>query len=112
MNPHTPHECGKGRGHLQAIMLVAGWRCRQIWRIGPAGDVWVMDNWQIRDSCFKNTSYDEALSTRCVGDGVTIFFGMAKPVRAPQIGSARAVLSVASWMRAETRVNHRVQARR
>jgi hypothetical protein len=57
--------------------------------IGPAGDVWVMNNWQVRDSCFKNTSHDEALSTRCGGDGVTIFFGMAKPVRAPQIGPAR-----------------------
>jgi hypothetical protein len=57
--------------------------------IGPAGDVWVMDNWQIRDSCFLNTSHTEAYSTRCGGDGVTIFFGMAKPVRAPQIGPAR-----------------------
>jgi hypothetical protein len=57
--------------------------------IGPAGDVWVMDNWQIRDSCFLNTSHIEAYSTRCGGDGVTIFFGMAKPVRAPQIGPAR-----------------------
>ena len=32
----------------------------------------------------------EALSTRCGGQGVTIFFGMAKPVHAPQIGPARA----------------------
>ena len=32
-----------------------------------------------------------ALSTRCGGQGVTIFFGMAKPVRAPQIGPARAL---------------------
>jgi hypothetical protein len=48
-----------------------------------------MDNWQVRDSCFQNTSKDEAMSTRCGGDGVTIFFGMAKPVRAPQIGPAR-----------------------
>ncbi len=31
----------------------------------------------------------EALSTRCGGQGVTIFFGMAKPVPAPQIGSAK-----------------------
>jgi len=28
---------------------------------------------------------DEALSTLCGGQGVTIFFGMAKPVRPPQI---------------------------
>jgi len=56
--------------------------------IGPAGDVWVMNNWQDIDSCFGVPS--EVLSTRCGGQGVTIFFGMAKPVRAPQIGPARA----------------------
>ena len=30
-----------------------------------------------------------ALSTRCGGQGVTVFYGMAKPVRAPMIGPAR-----------------------
>ena len=55
--------------------------------IGPAGDVWVMDNWQDIDSCFGVPS--EAVSTRCGGQGVTVFHGMAKPVRAPQIGPAR-----------------------
>jgi hypothetical protein len=55
--------------------------------IGPAGDVWVMNNWQDIDSCFGVP--DEALSTRCGGQGVVIFFGMAKPVRAPLIGPAR-----------------------
>jgi hypothetical protein len=55
--------------------------------IGPAGDVWVMNNWQDIDSCFGVP--DEVLSTRCGGQGVTIFYGMAKPVRAPQIGPAR-----------------------
>ncbi len=55
--------------------------------VGPAGDVWVMNNWQDIDSCFSVPS--EVLSTRCGGQGVTIFFGMAKPVRAPQIGPAR-----------------------
>src|SRR5262244_1528122 len=55
--------------------------------ISPSGDVWVMNNWQDIDSCF--TGAKEALSTRCGGQGVTIFFGMAKPVRAPQIGPAQ-----------------------
>lgn len=55
--------------------------------IAPSGDVWVMNNWQDIDSCFGTP--DEALSTRCGGQGVTIFFGVAKPVRAPQIGPAR-----------------------
>ena len=57
--------------------------------INPAGDVWVMNNWNVTDSCFLNTSKSEALSTRCGGNGVTVFYGMAKPVRAPQIGPAR-----------------------
>ena len=57
--------------------------------VSPAGDVWAMNNWQVTDSCFLDTNKNEALSTRCGGNGVTIFFGMAKPVRAPQIGPAR-----------------------
>ena len=40
------------------------------------------------DGCYPGAT--EALSTRCGGQGVVIFFGMAKPVRAPQIGPARA----------------------
>ncbi len=56
--------------------------------IGPAGDVWAMNNWQDIDSCYPGVT--EALSTRCGGQGVVIFFGMAKPVRSPQIGPARA----------------------
>src|SRR5262245_34565469 len=55
--------------------------------ISPSGDVWVMNNWQDIDSCFANAK--ESLSTRCGGQGVVIFFGMAKPVRVPQIGPAR-----------------------
>jgi len=55
--------------------------------IGPAGDVWVIDNWQDINSCYGNPP--EGLSTRCGGQGITIFHGMAKPVRAPQIGPAR-----------------------
>jgi hypothetical protein len=54
--------------------------------IDPAGNVWVMNNWQDIDSCFGTP---EPLSTRCGGQGITIFYGMAKPVRAPQIGPAR-----------------------
>lgn len=56
--------------------------------ISPAGDVWVIDDWQDIDSCFGVPP--EALSTRCGGQGFTIFYGMAKPVRAPQIGPAEA----------------------
>jgi hypothetical protein len=55
--------------------------------VSPAGDVWAMNNWQDIDSCYPGAA--EALSTRCGGQGVVIFFGVAKPVRAPQIGPAR-----------------------
>jgi hypothetical protein len=57
--------------------------------IDPAGNVWVMNNWQNIDSCFGTPP--EASSTLCGGQGVTVFYGMARPVRAPQIGPARAV---------------------
>ena len=55
--------------------------------VDPAGNVWVGNNWQDIDSCVGTPN--EALSTRCGGQGVTVFYGMAKPVRAPQIGPAR-----------------------
>ena len=31
----------------------------------------------------------EALSTRCGGQGMTVFYGMAKPVKSPQTGPAQ-----------------------
>ncbi len=55
--------------------------------IGPAGDVWVTNNWQDHTSCFGRP--EESASTRCAGEGVVVFFGMAKPVRTPLIGPAR-----------------------
>jgi hypothetical protein len=65
-------------GGLQMITDVA---------VDPAGNVWAMNNWQDIDSCIGTPS--EALSTRCGGQGVVIFYGMAKPVHAPQIGPSR-----------------------
>jgi hypothetical protein len=55
--------------------------------VDPAGDVWAMNNWQDINACMG--PLNEALSTRCGGQGVVIFYGMAKPVRAPQIGPAQ-----------------------
>jgi len=55
--------------------------------IDPAGDVWVSNNWQDPQSCYGKPP--EPVSTRCGGQGMTVFYGMAKPVRAPQIGPAR-----------------------
>jgi hypothetical protein len=55
--------------------------------IDPAGNVWVADNWQRPESCFAPFA-NEAKSTLCGGNGLTVFYGMAKPVAAPQIGPA------------------------
>ena len=57
--------------------------------IGPAGDVWVMNNWQDLDSCFGDP--DEALSTRCGGQGVVVFFGMANAGTADRAGETAVV---------------------
>jgi hypothetical protein len=55
--------------------------------VDPAGNVWVTNNWQDIDSCIGTPA--EGLSTRCGGQGIVVFYGMAKPVRTPQIGPAR-----------------------
>jgi hypothetical protein len=57
--------------------------------IDPAGDVWVSNNWQDEWSCYGKP--DEGVSTRCGGQGIVVFYGMAKPVKAPQIGPAQPV---------------------
>ncbi|HKW11270.1 MAG TPA: hypothetical protein VJO33_12890 [Gemmatimonadaceae bacterium] len=56
--------------------------------IDPAGNVWLINNWQNIDACLDAPA--EVTSTLCGGQGVVVFYGMAKPVRAPQIGPARA----------------------
>jgi len=73
----SPHD-GYVGGGLQMITDIA---------VDPAGNVWAMNNWQDIDACIGTPP--EGLSTRCGGQGVVIFYGMAKPVRAPQIGPAR-----------------------
>ncbi len=55
--------------------------------IDPAGNVWAANNWQDPAACYRKA--EEGLSTRCGGQGFTVFYGMAKPVRAPLIGPAR-----------------------
>jgi streptogramin lyase len=56
--------------------------------IGPAGDVWVTNNWDVDAAAFGQAP--EALSTRGAGQGVSVFYGMAKPVKVPLIGPPRA----------------------
>ena len=55
--------------------------------IGPAGDVWVTNNWEDWKAVYPG--YAEALSTRGGGQGVVVFDGMAKPVKTPLIGPPR-----------------------
>ena len=56
--------------------------------IGPAGDVWVTNNWQVYQDALGKV--DEALQTQGAGQGVVVFYGMAKPVKTPLIGPAKA----------------------
>jgi len=55
--------------------------------IGPAGDVWATNNWQYYPAAFGKVA--EALSTTAAGQGVVVFFGMARPVKTPLIGPPR-----------------------
>ncbi len=55
--------------------------------IDPAGNVWVSNNWQDYRSALGKVA--EPLSTLGAGQGLVVFYGMAKPVRTPQIGPAR-----------------------
>ena len=52
--------------------------------IDPAGNVWVSNNWQDIDAVLGQAA--EPLSTRGAGQGVVVFYGLAKPVRTPLIG--------------------------
>jgi streptogramin lyase len=56
--------------------------------IDPAGNVWVPNNWDQYDQGFKKVP-DPTLATRFGGNGVVVFFGVAKPVLTPLIGPPR-----------------------
>ena len=52
--------------------------------IDPAGNVWVSNNWQDYKAALRQVA--EPLSTLGAGQGVVVFYGVAKPVRTPLIG--------------------------
>jgi hypothetical protein len=52
--------------------------------IDPAGNVWVGNNWQNLESVLDRNA--ESLSTLGGGQGVVVFYGLAKPVLTPLIG--------------------------
>ena len=53
--------------------------------IDPAGNVWVANNWDQADEGLKKVP-DPNMTTRFGGNGIVIFYGLAKPVRTPLIG--------------------------
>jgi streptogramin lyase len=54
--------------------------------IDPAGNVWVANNWDLPEQAGFKKVPPPALATRFGGNGVVVFFGLAKPVRTPLIG--------------------------
>jgi streptogramin lyase len=52
--------------------------------IDPAGNLWVSNNWQNFDAALGRVA--EPLSTLGAGQGIVVFYGMAKPVHTPLIG--------------------------
>lgn len=55
--------------------------------VGPAGEVWVTNNWQYYPAALGKV--DESMSTLAAGQGLVVFYGMAKPVRTPLIRPPR-----------------------
>jgi hypothetical protein len=60
-----------------------------------SGNVWVTNNWQDIDSC--SFTPQESLSTRCGGQGVVVFYRMAKPVKGAADRPAARTLSVGGF---------------
>ena len=52
--------------------------------IDPAGNVWVDNNWQNINAALDRAP--EPVSTLGAGQGVVVFYGLAKPVHTPLIG--------------------------
>jgi len=57
--------------------------------IDAEDNLWVANNWDRPDEGFEKMA-EEARSTRFGGNGVVVFFGLAKPVRTPLIDPAEA----------------------
>jgi hypothetical protein len=57
--------------------------------IDLAGNVWVANNWDQPDEGMKKVPAP-TLSTRFGGNGMVVFYGLAKPVKTPLIGPPRA----------------------
>ena len=83
--PISPSEQGYVGAGLQHITDVA---------IDSAGNVWAANNWDDAEVCASASPQDppaEAESTLCGGNGLVVFFGMAKPVATPLVGPPKAL---------------------
>jgi DNA-binding beta-propeller fold protein YncE len=74
ISPPKTGYAGKGMQFLTGVV------------IDPAGNVWVANNIDLMNAVCLNKVPDEAVSTRCGGNGFVEFFGLAKPVKTPVVG--------------------------
>ncbi len=77
-DPISPPKTGYAGKGMQFLTGVA---------VDPAGNVWAANNIDLMDEVCLTKIPDESLSTRCGGNGFVVFFGLAKPVRTPVVGS-------------------------
>lgn len=77
-DPISPPKTGYAGKGMQFLTGVA---------VDPAGNVWAANNIDLMDEVCLTKDPDETLSTRCGGNGFVVFFGLAKPVRTPVVGS-------------------------
>ncbi|MCW5892413.1 MAG: hypothetical protein KIT14_17975 [bacterium] len=75
ISPPRTGYAGKGMQFLTGVV------------VDPAGNVWAANNIDLMDEVCLTKVPDETLSTRCGGNGFVVFFGLAKPVRTPVVGS-------------------------
>ena len=59
-----------GGGYMQMLVDVS---------INPSGNAWVSNNWRDPMSCYLKAA--EGVSTRCGGQGMTLFYGMEAGAR-------------------------------
>lgn len=77
-DPISPPKTGYAGKGMQFLTGVA---------VDPAGNVWAANNIDLMDEVCLVKVPDETQSTRCGGNGFVVFFGLAKPVRTPVVGS-------------------------
>lgn len=75
ISPPKTGYAGKGMQFLTGVV------------VDPAGNVWAANNIDLMDEVCLTKTPVEAESTRCGGNAFVVFFGLAKPVRTPVVGS-------------------------